>query len=333
MADKMEEKEIKKEESSRDLVREFEENPFDPESKGPDEVVRLFYMNDAPVLPVISKRGILLGILTKDSVIAELSDLERVKNQKSDQLITKLAKKMPLDDLLPIVGNIKEFVVINIFGEICGKWSRLELFAACEQGRDKKAIQKEVEKQQEDQILEWMIYLILEHIPRALYAVNEKGKTIFYNSHFEDIFIKQMSKDVDIGFIEKSFGNSKKNSFFYRNKGKEDIYFFNKDMKIYYEKIPLKAGEKNAGFLIFCDREWDESSSGTKLPELKMEGLSLKEKIDSFERMLIVDSIKENKHNITEIAKKLKITKKALESRIKKYGIDANPSQKLKKNS
>ncbi len=331
MEAKKEEKEVKKKgDTSKDLLREFEENPYNPDSKGPDEVVRLFYINDVPVLPVVSKRGILLGVLTKDDLISELSDLERVKNQKVDQIISKLAKKISLDDLLPLVGNVKEFVVINLFGEIFGKWSRIELFAACEQGRDGKAIKKEVEKQKEDQILEWMIYLILEHIPRALYAVNHKGKTIFYNSYFEDIFTKQMGKDVDIKFVENSLGNSEKNTFSYRKKGKKDIYFYNEDMNFYYEKVPLMSSKKKSGFLIFCDKDLNEASSGSMFPGLNMKGLSLKEMVDSAERLLIVDSIRENKYNITEVAKKLKVTKKALLNRIEKYGIDVKAPAKKK---
>ena len=61
------------------------------------------------------KRGILLGILSKEKVISELSDIERVNRQKIDDFITKVLRKMTLDDLLPLVGNIKEFVVINLF--------------------------------------------------------------------------------------------------------------------------------------------------------------------------------------------------------------------------
>ena len=248
-----EEKEMETIIKDEELLKQFEENPYDPDSKGPEEIVRLFYMNDVSILPVVSRRGTLLGILTKDSVISELSDIARANDLKVDKFITRLARKISLDDLLPYVGNVKEFVVINLFGEIYGKWSRIELFSACEQGKDSREIKKEVEKQQEDQILEWMIYHILEHIPRALYAVNETGKTIFYNSHFEELFEKQMKRDVDIKFIEGSLGNKVRNTFFYKKGGNKEMYFFNKDMNFYYEKVPLVSNKKKSGFLIFCD--------------------------------------------------------------------------------
>jgi len=324
-----EEKEMETIIKDEELLKQFEENPYDPDSKGPEEIVRLFYMNDVSILPVVSRRGTLLGILTKDSVISELSDIARANDLKVDKFITRLARKISLDDLLPYVGNVKEFVVINLFGEIYGKWSRIELFSACEQGKDSREIKKEVEKQQEDQILEWMIYHILEHIPRALYAVNETGKTIFYNSHFEELFEKQMKRDVDIKFIEGSLGNKVRNTFFYKKGGNKEMYFFNKDMNFYYEKVPLVSNKKKSGFLIYCDKGLNEPPE-LIFPNTNMDGQSLKSMIESVERLLIVDSIRDSKYNLSETAKKLKITQKSLKEKIDKFGIDAEAPAKKK---
>jgi transcriptional regulator with PAS, ATPase and Fis domain len=303
--------------SDKDLV-EFDKNPYDPENKGPEEIVRLFYSNNVPILPVVSKRGLLLGILTKENVISELSDLERVGKQKIDAFIMKISKKMSLDELLPVVGNVKEFVVINLFGEVFGKWSRLELFAACETNSGK---EKDASKHRDDQALEWMIYLVLEHIPRALYAINDKGKTVFYNSHFEDMYIEQIGKDVDTKFVESSLSNTNKNDFFYRKKNSKDMYFFNKDMKFYYEKVPLMSNDKNVGYLIFIDPHLTENSAPV-FSGIDTSSMSLNEMIDSVERSLIVDSVRQNKNNIDETAKQLKLSAKALSAKINKYGIN-----------
>ena len=53
----MSDKEIKS-----DIVS-FDESPYSPEIKKPEDIVRLFYVHNVPILPVVSKRGILLGIL------------------------------------------------------------------------------------------------------------------------------------------------------------------------------------------------------------------------------------------------------------------------------
>ena len=192
-------------------LREFSENPFDVDSRRPEDVVRLFYIHDVPIIPVISKRGVLIGILRKESVISELSDIERVEKLKIDEFITRLAVKMNFDDLLQY-GKIREFVVINIFGEVQGTWSRLQLFASCDSG--KISSHDEVKKQQEDQLLEWMIYHILEHIPRALYALNENGKTVFYNSLFEEIYEEKLKSEVDLSHAEKLFTGPSINELF-----------------------------------------------------------------------------------------------------------------------
>ena len=215
-------------------TKEFTENPYDHQNARPEDVVRLFYIHDVPIIPVVSKRGVLIGILKKQGIISELSDIERVEKLKIDEFITRNAVRMTFDDLIPY-GKIREFVVINIFGEVQGKWSRIQLFTACDtaKGTDQES---EVKKQQEDQVLEWMIYLILEHIPRALYAINEKGRTIFYNSHFEDLYTAKFGSDVNVEMMEKLFSDPLRNELF-SSADENDLTFHNDELDIFYEKI------------------------------------------------------------------------------------------------
>jgi PAS domain-containing protein len=298
--------------------RAFEENPFNPDNSRPEDIVRLFYVHNVPLIPVVSKRGILLGLLNKNDVVAELSDIGRVEKVKTDAFVTKLAKKMTFDELLPY-GFFKEFIVINIFGEVQGKWSRLELFTATEaHERTPAASEKDADRQREDQVLEWMIYLILEHLPSPLYAVNSSGKTIFYNGHFEDMYRKQFRKDVDIGFVEKAIGDAEKNELLSDKKSNE-LVFYNRDLKFHYEKIPLMSKRKKVGFLMHCSRESDEMS-GSLIPGIDIKSKSLDEIIGAVERMVLVDLLK-GKKNLDAAAKSLKISRKSLMHKIKKHGI------------
>lgn len=313
--------EPRKSKGMQDSLKEFDENPYNPEKVKPEDIIRIFFINDIPLIPVVSNRGVLLGVLNKDDAISELSDIERVNKQKTDQFIDKLLKKMSFDDLLPYVAENKEFVTINLFGEIQGKWSRLELLAAGDQGKHKKSVEREIEKQKEDQILEWMIYLILEHIPRALYAINEKGKTIFYNSYFEDMFTEKMGKELDIKTVEASLNNTDENELFYRKDGDSEVYFYNKKLQFYYEKVPFKSKDKIVGFLIYCDKGLNESP-GFSLPGIDIKDMSLHQILDSIERLVVVDTIKEKDHDIQMVAKSLKISRKSLLRKIEKYGIE-----------
>ncbi len=297
--------------------RAFEANPFSPDNKRPEDIVRLFYIHNVPIIPVVSKRGLLFGILSKNDVVSELSDIGRIEKIKTDDFVTKLARKMTLDELLPF-GGIKEFIVINIFGELQGKWSRLELFSSSEHQERKPAGAQEAEQQKEDQILEWMIYLILEHIPRPLYAVNSSGKTIFYNGHFEGLYRAQFKKDVDVDFVEQAFGNSEKNELLSDQKS-DELVFYNTDIRVHYEKIPLMNKRKKVGFLLFCSTGAGEKA-GSLIPGVDIKSKSLSDITDAVERLVIVDLLK-NKKKLDVAAKSLKISRKSLVHKIKKHGI------------
>jgi transcriptional regulator with PAS, ATPase and Fis domain len=307
------------ENAPKEEVIELVENPYSHDGIKPEDVVRLFYTNNVPIIPVISKRGILLGVMRKEDVVSELSDIERVEKLKIDKFITKLARKISFDEMLQY-GKIREFITVNLFGETQEKWSRLQLFSACESSRLPEVENKEEKEidHNENQALEWMIYLILEHIPRALYALNEDGKTIFYNSHFEDIYKMAVNKDVDAEFVEKSFRNSKKNDLV-AGISENDIHFYNKDLNVFYEKIPMTSKGNKAGFLIFCNRD-HEVSGTSKIAGVNVKGLPLADMLYTVERQFIVDSINDF-DNIADAAKNLKISKQALQTKIKKFNI------------
>ncbi len=297
----------------------FDENPYDPSRKRPEDVVRLFYKHNVPLIPVVSKRGMLLGILKKEDVIAELSDIDRVEKLSIDAFITRLAKRMSFDALLGY-GRVREFIVINIFGEMQGKWTRLQLFSAVEEGDGATGARKEVEDQKEEQALEWMIYLILEHIPRALYAMNVKNRTIFYNSHFEEMYRLKFNSDVDTASVEKFFKNPNRNRL--ETSGKEGEHnFFNEDLGVHYEKIPMMSNRKKAGYLIFCLPDHDVAGGGDAGGSVK--GKTLAEVLEAAERRVVTETMNRC-GNLREASESLGISVKQLNSRIKKLSIHKN---------
>ncbi len=200
-----------------------------------------------------------------------------------------------------------------------GKWSRLQLFTACERPDSAQESSGEVEKQKEEQILEWMIYLILEFIPRALYAVNTRGKTMFYNSHFEESYLKKFKTGtVDSENVEKALKSSSKNEL-YSSPDNSDLLFYNSELDIYYEKIPMKSKGKKVGYLIFCDSK-EGGAPDFSLPGVDIGGMSLSEILDAIERHLIVTALNKGS-DIASAANELKISKKSLAARISKYKI------------
>jgi len=301
-------------------TREIKENPHDPDNVRPEDVVRLFYVHNVPIIPVVSKNNMLVGVLRKEDLISELSDIERVEKLKIDAFITKITRKMSFEDLLQY-GKIKEFVVVNIFGVTQGTWPRLQLFASAEAPGKSAAIKHEVVQQKEEQVLDWLIYLILEHIPRPLYAVNKDGRTIFYNSHFEDFYTKTFDSEVNTEFVEKSLKDVNKNEM-KTGKDGDDIKFFNKALSMNYEKVPLKGKGENVGFLIFCSNK-AEISTGLELPGVDIRGMSLEKMMNAIERQLIVDAVQDHQ-KVDDAARSLKIPKNSLMNKIKKFNIKLN---------
>jgi PAS domain-containing protein len=307
-----------KKEMTPDGKQAFEENPFNPENRRPEDIVRLFYSHNVPIIPVVSKRGILLGILKKEDIISELSDIDRAEKLKIDDFITRIAKKFSMDELLPY-GDIKEFIVINIFGEMQGRWPRLQLFTAVEAPeRASTAPDRETAQSKDEQALEWMIYLILEHIPRALYAVNILGKTIFYNSHFEELYRRHFKKDVDAELVERSIADGDKNELLSGRK-RDELAFYNRELKIHYEKISLMSKRKKVGFLLYCSAE-SEDKGGSLIPGVDIRSKSLDDIVGAVERLVLVDLLKDKK-DLAAVAKTLKISQKSLTHKIKKHGI------------
>lgn len=306
----------------QELLKEFNENPFDPGRKVPADVMRIFYINDIPIVPVISKRNMLLGIITRKAITAEMSDIDRFSETKIDDFITKIAVKMKLDDILPYITSSSDFVVINIFGDIVGKWSRLELIAACENTVfSKKESDDEIAQNKEQQTMEWMIYLILEHIPRALYAMNENGKTIFYNSHFEDAILKKTKKtEIDIKELEKSLNESKYNDYYFKDEKKEQMYFYNKKYDFYYERVAMNGSDKLLGYLIYCTTPVKEVAS--EITSIVRSQSNHNKRMEEIERYLLVDSLNNCEMNLGKVVSKLGISRSSLSSKIKKYNIN-----------
>jgi transcriptional regulator with PAS, ATPase and Fis domain len=176
------------------------------------------------------------------------------------------------------------------------------------------------EAHKDEQVLEWIIYLILEHIPRALYAVNENGKTIFYNSHFEEMYQERMKSDVNAEFVEESLKNTEKNELF-SGDGRKDLYFYNRDFDCNYEKIPLFSKRKRVGFLTYFDSN-QSTKENLVISGVDIRGMSLEDILSSVERQLIVHAVK-GVDDLKDAAESLKLSKQSLLGRMKKLGVEA----------
>lgn len=299
----------------KELLREFNENPFDPARKTPEDVMRVFYQFNVPIVPVVSRRNTLLGIITKEEITAEMSDIERFSSRKIDDFVTRIARKRTMNELLPYLADLNEFVVINIFGEVQGRMSRVDLVAAVEnRSAVPTAEREEIADSRDQKAMEWMIYLILEHIPRALYALNAEGKTIFYNSYFEDMYLRTKGAgEVDHVFVEKTLGDPSRNEYSQTSSGRKEAVFHNRDLSIDYEKVPMYSNGEKVGYLVYCaDR-----------PGVKEEDVqgTLAERLAVHERQILVEALSRSDGDFAAAAECLGITKAALRKKTGIFGI------------
>lgn len=303
----------------KELLKEYEENPFDPNRKSPADVMRIFFQFNADIVPVISRRNILLGIITKESITAEMSDIARFSGVTIDKFISRISKKFSFDELIPHVSSKSEFTVINLFGEVQGSWTRLQLLAACENAHlSKESPETETEAQIAEQRIQWMVYHVLEHIPRPLYAVNEKGKTVFYNLYFEDLYLNTTGKaEVDSEHAEKIFSDNKSLDVMTRPESGE-IYFKSKETGWTYEKVPMKDHRDNInGYLYYFGKDISSSAANS----IVSEGSTLISLLENSERSIIVNAIDSCGGDPEAAARKLGVPKNSFLSKISKYGI------------
>ncbi len=311
MDDREKQEQTEENETYIEELLQYTENPYE-NKRSPSDVMRIFFSKQVPLIPVVSQRDVLIGILSKERLTAVMSDIERMSFRKIDRIITDNIRKYTFEEVLPVVREVREFPVINIFGEVSGKWSRVQLLAACDNAQMQRNGEETLAREKEDKKIEWLVYLILEHIPRPLFAINSFGKMIFYNSHFEDMVLRLSGeKDVDVALIEKEFTDASRNSF---SDESGSLLFFNKYLSRTYERVPLESDEGDAGYLFY----FSNAGAGGNSSE---EESSLGERLDHYERSILVKTLRDCGNDASKAAALLSVSRQNLEKRLKKHAI------------
>ena len=98
-----------------------------------------------------------------------------------------------------------------------------------------------------------------------------------------------------------------------------DLYFYNTEFDLFYEKVPLNSNGRKAGFLIFFDNR-NSSETAFAVPGVDLRNKSLQDTLDSVERHVIVEALR-NHGNNEKAAESLGLSRQSLSGKIKKYGI------------
>lgn len=298
-------------------------------------------MTRATHLPVVSSTGELVGLLSKDRVQRELSDLGG-KREEYTEIPDSILDLELHESILQYFKESNLIPVIGLDGEKKESWDKPRFLAAFTKLDSKKQkdpkleeVHHKIDKQKEKQeSIHWFMELILSHFPDGLLATDVNGNSIFYNESFEEkILTKSIFKD--------SIQTAEKYLF---NLSRELIanYLKNHDLNLKSESeiaeltttvsglnslirvVTLRKDKKVVGFLYHFSQMKDilGGPSGAESPRLGLDlalqkKLPLEKILEETESFYILETLRKNQKNISHSANDLGIPRTTLQNRIK----------------
>ncbi|TGL45159.1 helix-turn-helix domain-containing protein [Leptospira perdikensis] len=305
-----------------------------------ESLYRHFLLTRATHLPVISEEGELLGLLSKDRVHRELSDLGR-EREDLDQIPLDILETELHENLLLYFKESTQIPVIGLDGEKKDNWDKPRFLAAftkldSTQIRDPKLeeIESKLEKKKENaDSVQWFMELILSHFPDGLLATDVTGSTVFYNETFENhILTKSLFRD-SLQFAEKYLHNLNREVLATYLKdhdmslGKDAdtsvLYTNITELKVTLRIVTLKKEKKVFGFLYhfspssFAHPSGDGDLEFPNLGDAFRSKLPLESVLEEMEAHYIHKSLGRNSNNISHTASELGVPRTTLQNRIR----------------
>ncbi|MCW7493845.1 transcriptional regulator [Leptospira sp. 2 VSF19] len=305
-----------------------------------ESLYRHFLLTKATHLPVISDEGELLGLLSKDRVHRELSDLGR-EREELDEIPLEILETELHENLILYFKESTLIPVIGLDGEKKDNWDKPRFLAAFSKldsvnNRDPKLeeIESKLEKKKENaDSVQWFMELILSHFPDGLLATDVGGSTVFYNETFEnDILTKSLFRD-SLQLAEKYLHNLNREVLATYLKdhdltlGKDadtSVLHTNiTDLRANLRIITLKKEKKVVGFLYhfspssFANPSGAGNSEFPNMDEAFVSKLPLETVLEEMEAHYIHKSLKRNSNNISHTATELGVPRTTLQNRIR----------------
>ncbi|EMY62253.1 helix-turn-helix domain-containing protein [Leptospira terpstrae] len=305
-----------------------------------ESLYRHFLLTRATHLPVISEEGELLGLLSKDRVHRELSDLGREREELEEIPLDILETELH-ENLILYFKESSQIPVIGLDGEKKDNWDKPRFLAAftkldASHSRNPKLeeIESKLEKKKENaDSVQWFMELILSHFPDGLIATDVTGSTVFYNETFEnEILTKPLFRD-SLQLAEKYLHNLNREVLASYLKdhdmslGKDadtNVLYTNlTELRVTLRIVTLKKEKKVFGFLYhfspssFANPSGDGHSEFPSLDEAFHSKLPLESVLEEMEAHYIHKSLKRNSNNISHTATELGVPRTTLQNRIR----------------
>ncbi|TGM03150.1 helix-turn-helix domain-containing protein [Leptospira jelokensis] len=303
-----------------------------------ESLYRHFLLTRATQIPVIGEKGELVGLLSKERVHRELSDLGK-EREDLDQIPIEILETELSESLVSYFKESSLIPVIGIDGEKKDNWDKPRFLAAftkleSKQIRDPKleTIESKLEKKKENlDSVQWFMELILSHFPDGLIATDVTGGTIFYNESFEKDILTKPLFDDSIETAEKFLHNLNREVLATYLKdhdlslGKEAdtsvLTTMLPDLQSQVRIITLKKEKKVVGFLYHFTSSVSGIGTGkSDFPDLDLafhSKLPLETVLAEMEAHYIHKSLQRNSQNISHAASELGIPRTTLQNRIR----------------
>ncbi|XDD43649.1 helix-turn-helix domain-containing protein [Leptospira sp. WS60.C2] len=305
-----------------------------------ESLYRHFLLTRASHIPVVGEKGELVGLLSKERVHRELSDLGK-EREDLDQIPIEILETELNESVILYFKESSLIPVIGINGEKIDNWDKPRFLAAftkleSKQTRDPKleTIETKIEKKKENlDSVQWFMELILSHFPDGLFASDVSGNTIFYNESFErDILTKPLFDD-SIETAEKYLHNLNREVLATYLKEHDLSLGKDRDTNVLTTLLPdlqsqvriitLKKEKKVVGFLYHfasTSSGFGSGKSKSEFPDLDLafhSKLPLETVLAEMEAHYIHKSLQRNSQNISHAASELGIPRTTLQNRIR----------------
>ena len=325
-----------------------------------------FYSYELPYFPVVEEElpqkvkgkqkkaqavGKLLGFLRRKDLDLWVSDLSRLGHKHKHIPSEILSNHFSPTELLRLLPTDQSIPVFNLEGRKIASWSESQLIQAMGQlpGQPKlraldppqalkenkeNEIKPSPQRQQgasRSRVSEnshWLANLLLRAFPWPLYACDLQGKTLFFNSFFEEQILKQAKIKNSLQRAEKYFIEIVRDllaqSFIEDPQRKHPhaaLSTHDKSLSHYIRIVNLEEKGRVHGYF-FVFQKGDDPGFAAEVKQHLASGSSLDEIIDEIEARLIFNALGSNGQNISHTAKALGIKRSTLQNKIQRLKIE-----------
>ncbi len=293
------------------------------------DIMRLFLQYEIEFFPIVDGRSNLRGLLYKNKLINDATDMAFLKKTFSSML-EKYILYPEEPEFLKIVSELKnsdEFPVINLKGEVIELWKKNNLINIYYKINNTKKEITQKTKTVPD------IKQILDLLPINLLIIDSKKNIVYASREFIKTFDFKIEILINQNIIKifpeiittysKNTAYPKLNQIYYQHENRNyGIINFNKYKKEHIGYIFFSNTDNNNMIINSISAKTEEkrkenTEKKTKLPDI----------IHNEEKNIIEITLKKNNWNISQTAKQLKIPRQTLQYKINKYKIMINVTE------